>query len=191
MTPSGSRSLAAAAKSRLVRGAKRAHTNRGNLVTRAALILLAVVFLGLFIVLPLAVVFIEASRKGVSAYFAAFNDPVAWSAIRLTLIAARIAVPLNVVFGLAASWSIAKFEFRGRQLLLTLIDLPFSVSPVLSGLVYVLLLGAQGYLGPWLIAHDIKVIFAVPVLTFPRNSSLVHLVFEVAFRESAWDFQSW
>ena len=154
--------MAGTAGSRLTRATHRAHVNRGNPLGRAALIVLALAFLGLFVVMPLAVVFVEAFRKGAGAYFEAFRDPIAWSAIKLTLLAAGISVPLNVVFGIAASWSIAKFEFRGRQLLLTLIDLPFSVSPVLSGLVFVLLFGAQGYLGPWLIEHDIKIIFAVP-----------------------------
>lgn len=126
------------------------------------LITLALSFLALFLLLPLVVVFTEALRKGLGAYFASFNDADALSAIRLTLLAAGISVPLNLVFGIAAAWCIAKFDFMGRNLLLTLIDLPFTVSPVVSGLIYVLLFGLQGWMGPWLIEHDIKIIFAVP-----------------------------
>ena len=119
-------------------------------------------FLALFLLVPLASVFAHALSKGVLPYIKSFQDPVTFSAIKLTLIAAGIAVPLNCVFGVAAAWAITKFQFRGKQLLITLIDLPFSVSPVISGLIYVLLFGAQGTLGPWLAAHDIKIIFAVP-----------------------------
>ncbi|HEY5994832.1 MAG TPA: sulfate ABC transporter permease subunit CysW [Gallionellaceae bacterium] len=119
-------------------------------------------FLLLFLGLPLAAVFVEALRKGWHLYVSALQEPDAWSALSLTLLAAAIAVPANLVFGVAASWAIAKFEFRGKSLLITLIDLPFAVSPVVSGLVYVLLFGAQGWFGPWLQAHDIKLIFAVP-----------------------------
>jgi sulfate transport system permease protein len=126
------------------------------------LIIVAAVFLIFFLFLPLAIVFSSALAKGASAYFAAFREPDARSAIELTLLAAGIAVPLNLVFGVAAAWTIAKFEFVGKSLLITLIDLPFSVSPVVSGLIYVLLFGLQGLLGPWLAAHDIKIIFAVP-----------------------------
>ena len=129
---------------------------------RVLLTLAAVVFLLLFLVLPVIVVFSEALKRGVGAYFAAFADHDAQAAIRLTLTVAAIAVPLNLVFGLAASWAIAKFEFMGKNLLITLIDLPFSVSPVVSGLVYVLLFGAQGIFGPWLQAHGIEIIFALP-----------------------------
>jgi sulfate transport system permease protein len=129
---------------------------------RMALIALALTFLALFLILPVIVVFSEALRKGVSVYLAAFEDPDAQAAIRLTLIVAAIAVPLNMIFGIAASWAIAKFEFHGKSLLITLIDLPFSISPVVSGLIYVLLFGAQGYFGPWLKAHDIEIIFALP-----------------------------
>jgi sulfate/thiosulfate transport system permease protein len=107
-------------------------------------------------------VFFEALRKGFETYFAAIVEPDALAAIQLTLLAAGIAVPLNLVFGVAAAWAITKFEFRGKQLLITLIDLPFSVSPVVAGLIYVLVFGAQGWLGPWLQAHDIKAIFALP-----------------------------
>ena len=129
---------------------------------RALLIGIAVVFLALFLVLPLVTVFIQAFAKGWSAYLAAFSETDARSAIRLTLLTAAIAVPFNLVFGVMASWAIAKFEFAGKNLLVTLIDLPFSVSPVVSGLIYVLVFGAQGLLGPWLLAHDIQIIFAVP-----------------------------
>ncbi|MHB1400249.1 MAG: sulfate ABC transporter permease subunit CysW [Trichloromonadaceae bacterium] len=119
-------------------------------------------FLTLFLFVPLVAVFAEAFRKGFEAYFASFNEPAALAAIKLTLITAAIAVPLNLVFGLAAAWAIAKFNFRGKSLLITLIDLPFAVSPVISGLIYVLLFGLQGWLGPWLAEHDVKIIFAVP-----------------------------
>ena len=127
-----------------------------------ALILVAVLFMVSFLIVPLAAVFYEAFRKGADAYFAALSEPDAWSAIKLTLLVAAISVPVNLVFGVAAAWCIAKFDFRGKALLITLIDLPFSVSPIVSGLIYVLVFGAQGWFGPWLQAHDIKVIFAVP-----------------------------
>jgi sulfate transport system permease protein len=117
---------------------------------KAALITLAMGFLGVFLVLPLTAVFVEALRKGLGAYFASFRDPAAIEAIKLTLLAAGISLPLNAVFGLAASWAIAKFEFWGKSLLITLIDLPFAVSPVISGLIFVLLFGLQGWLGGWL-----------------------------------------
>lgn len=123
---------------------------------------IALVFMFLFLVLPLAAVFTEALRKGWDAYWEALKEPDAWAAIRLTLITAAVAVPLNLVFGVAAAWAIAKFEFRGKSFLTTLIDLPFSVSPVVAGLIYVLVFGAQGWLGPWLMEHDIKIVFAVP-----------------------------
>jgi sulfate transport system permease protein len=123
---------------------------------------IAVVFLIVFVVLPLVVVFAQAFSKGVGAYFSALSDPEALSAIRLTLVVAAISVSLNLVFGVVAAWAIAKFDFRGKTFLISLIDLPFSVSPVISGLVFVLLFGAQGYLGPWLQAHNIHVLFAVP-----------------------------
>ena len=129
---------------------------------RGVLIAIALTFLTLFLFVPLVAVFAEAFRKGWEAYVAAIVEEDAISAIKLTLITAVIAVPLNLVFGVAASWCIAKFEFRGKSFLLTLIDLPFSVSPVISGLIYVLLFGAQGWLGPWLQEHDIKILFAVP-----------------------------
>lgn len=129
---------------------------------RRTLIGLALIFLALFLFIPLISVFYEALKKGVDVYFAAITEPDARAAIRLTLIAAAIAVPLNLIFGVAAAWAIAKFEFRGKNILTTLIDLPFSVSPVIAGLIYVLVFGLQGWLGPWLAEHDIKIIFAVP-----------------------------
>ncbi|MBA5638183.1 sulfate ABC transporter permease subunit CysW [Duganella sp. LX20W] len=129
---------------------------------RGVLLAVALVFLTLFLFVPLAAVFAEAFSKGWHAYLEAISEDDALAAIRLTLLTAAIAVPLNVVFGVAASWCIAKFSFRGKSLLLTLIDLPFSVSPVISGLIYVLLFGAQGWFGPWLQTHDIKLLFAVP-----------------------------
>ena len=129
---------------------------------RRILIGLALAFLGLFLFMPLAVVFHQALSKGVAVYWRAVTDPDALAAIRLTLLAAAIAVPLNLVFGVAAAWAIAHFEFRGKSLLTPFIDLPFSVSPVISGLIYVLVFGLQGWFGPWLADHDIKVIFAVP-----------------------------
>jgi sulfate/thiosulfate transport system permease protein len=129
---------------------------------RRTLIGVALVFMFLFLVLPLAAVFTEALRKGLDAYLDALKDPDAWSAIRLTFFTALVAVPLNLVFGVAAAWAVAKYEFRGKSFLTTLIDLPFSVSPVVAGLIYVLVFGAQGWLGPWLAEHDIKIVFAVP-----------------------------
>ena len=129
---------------------------------RWLLIGVALLFLGLFLVVPLAAVFVEAFAKGVGYYFHTFNDANTLSAIKLTFITAAIAVPLNCVFGVAAAWAIAKFDFRGKTVLITLIDLPFSVSPVVSGMIFVLLFGAQGLLGPWLLAHNIRIIFAVP-----------------------------
>src|SRR5436190_18557152 len=129
---------------------------------RWSLIAVAVLFLGVFLFMPLTVVFASALAKGVAVYFAALREPDALAAIRWTLIAAGIAVPLNLIFGVAAAWAIGKFDFVGKSFLVTLIDLPFSVSPVVSGLIYVLIFGAQGWLGPWMSAHDFKVIFAVP-----------------------------
>jgi sulfate transport system permease protein len=131
---------------------------------RALLVASAVAFLGVFLLLPLLVVFVEALRQGVAVYLQNMSQPEAWSAIRLTLLVAAIAVPLNLVFGIAAAWAMARFEFRGKAMLGALIDLPFSVSPVVSGLVYVLLFGAQGWFGPWLVAHGVAIIFAVPGL---------------------------
>jgi len=126
------------------------------------LIAVAVVYLGLFLVVPVIAVFAKALEKGVATYWAAISDPMALAAIRLTIITAAIAVPLNTLFGLAASWAIAKFDFPGKNILMTVIDLPFSVSPVISGMIFVLLFGAQGVFGAWLMAHDMKIIFAVP-----------------------------
>jgi sulfate transport system permease protein len=123
---------------------------------------IALVFMFLFLVLPLAAVFTEALRKGWDAYWEALKEPDAWAAIRLTLLTAAVAVPLNLAFGIAAAWAIAKYEFKGKSFLTTLIDLPFSVSPVVAGLIYVLVFGAQGWFGPWLMEHDIKIVFAVP-----------------------------
>jgi sulfate transport system permease protein len=141
---------------------------------RRTLIGVALVFLTLFLFVPLVSVFFEAFKKGVDTYLAAITEPDARSAVWLTLLAAGISVPLNLVFGLAASWCIAKFDFRGKNLLLTLIDLPFSVSPVISGLIFVLIFGLQGWFGEWLRDHDLKVIFALPgivlatvFITFP------------------------
>ena len=132
---------------------------------RFVMIAIAVVFLTVFVVLPLVVVFAQAFSKGIGAYFSALSDPEALSAIRLTLWVAAISVGLNLVFGLTAAWAIAKFDFRGKTLLISLIDLPFSVSPVIAGLVFVLLFGAQGYWGPWLQSHNLHVLFAVPGIT--------------------------
>ena len=148
------------ANSRTVRRAQ-AGTTEAPWV-RYTLITLALAFMLLFLVLPLAAVFAEALRKGFGAYLEGLREPDAWSAIKLTLITALIAVPLNLVFGVAAAWCIAKYEFKGKAFLTTLVDLPFSVSPVVAGLIYVLMFGAQGWFGPWLQAHDIKIIFAVP-----------------------------
>ena len=132
---------------------------------RYIIIALAVTFLSVFVVLPLVVVFAQAFSKGVGAYFSALAEPEALAAIQLTLLVAAISVTLNLVFGVCAAWAIAKFDFRGKTFLITLIDLPFSVSPVISGLVFVLLFGAQGYFGPWLQAHDVHILFAVPGIT--------------------------
>ena len=129
---------------------------------RRGLIALALLFLVSILFLPLVIVFVEAFKKGAETFLQAFTDRDTLAAVRLTLLVAAIAVPFNVVFGLSASWAIAKFDFRGKNLLLSLIDLPFSVSPVISGLVYVLIFGAQGWLGPWAKAHHVEIIFAVP-----------------------------
>jgi len=129
---------------------------------RISLITLAWAVFALFLLLPLYVVLSEALSRGLGTFFQAIAEPDALSALKLTLIALGISVPLNLVFGVAAAWCVAKFEFRGKSLLVTLIDLPFSVSPVIAGLIYVLMFGAQGWLGPWLAEHDIQIIFAVP-----------------------------
>ncbi|MEW6341529.1 MAG: sulfate ABC transporter permease subunit CysW [Pseudomonadota bacterium] len=149
------------------RGAANAAARRSDPVTEPRLVRwlltgIALLFLALFLVVPLVAVFYQALSKGIGFYLDALADPDAVSAIKLTLLTAAIAVPLNLAFGLAASWCIAKFEFKGKALLTTLIDLPFSVSPVISGLVYVLMFGAQGWFGPWLQDHDVQIIFAVP-----------------------------
>ncbi len=142
-------------------------TVRKNTVTEPAwfrwlLIAIAMLWLTLFLFVPLVSVFAEALNKGFAAYLAAFDDPNAWSAIYLTLLAAAISVPLNLVFGVSAAWAIARFDFRGKSFLLTMIDLPFAVSPVIAGLIYVLVFGLQGWCGEWLSDHNIKIIFAVP-----------------------------
>ena len=135
---------------------------RDPLRVRVALIGAALLFLALFIGLPLITVFVQAFAEGWSAYRSAITDPISLAAVRLTLLTAAIAVPINMIFGIMAAWVITKFRFYGRSLLITLIDIPFSVSPVIAGLIYVLLFGLQGWFGPWLKGHDIKVIFAVP-----------------------------
>ena len=148
-------------QSRLTKFEKRSATQESPWV-RYLILTLALSFFAFFLLLPLIAVFTEGLRKGVQTYFEALLDDNTLSALKLTLLAAGIAVPLNLIFGVAAAWAIAKFEFRGKQLLTTLIDLPFSVSPVVAGLIYVLLFGAQGWFGPWLSTHDIRIIFAVP-----------------------------
>lgn len=161
------------------------HAGRARVATkdpwwlRALLISVTLGSVGLLLVLPLATVFVEALRQGVSGYLKSFRDPAAWQAIMLTLISTGVSLPLNLVFGLAASWAIAKFEFRGKSLLITLIDLPFAVSPVISGLVFVLLFGLQGWLGPWLAAHDLKIIFAAPGIVL----ATVFVTFPLVARE--------
>lgn len=158
---------------------------------RLIIIAVALIFMTVFVVLPLAVVFAQAFSKGVAAYLAALSDPEAFAAIRLTLLVAAISVSANLIFGVIAAWAIAKFDFRGKTFLITLIDLPFSVSPVIAGLVFVLLFGAQGYWGPWLQAHNIHVLFAVPgivlatiFVTFPFVArSLIPLMQEQGTQE--------
>jgi sulfate/thiosulfate transport system permease protein len=135
---------------------------RGQGPARLVLIAVALLFLGLFLLMPLLVVFVQALAKGIGAYFVAISDPVAWTAVRLTLYVAAIAVPCNLVFGVAAAWAIAKFNFRGKSALITLIDLPFAVSPVIAGLVFVLLFGSHGWFGGFFRMHHIRVVFAVP-----------------------------
>jgi sulfate transport system permease protein len=148
--------------SRLGAKATRRISTQEPVWVRWVLTFVALAFLGLMLFVPLAAVFWEALRKGIAVYGKALIEPDALAAIRLTLMTAAIAVPFNLVFGVAAAWAIAKFDFRGKNLLITLIDLPFAVSPVVSGLIYVLLFGAQGWFGPWLMEHDIRIIFAVP-----------------------------
>jgi sulfate/thiosulfate transport system permease protein len=165
------------------------HTEPG--LIRFVIIALALIFLSVFVILPLAVVFAQAFAKGTGAFVAALSDPEARSAIRLTLLVAAISVGLNLVFGVIAAWAIAKFDFHGKTFLVTLIDLPFSVSPVISGLVFVLLFGAQGYWGAWLQSHDVHVLFAAPgialatiFVTFPFVArSLIPLMQEQGTQE--------
>jgi sulfate/thiosulfate transport system permease protein len=140
----------------------RAQARRDPPIARWGLTALALGFLGIFLVVPFAAIFAQAFANGAVEYVRAILEPDAQSALRLTLLTAALAVPMNVVFGVAAAWAIARFEFRGKAALITLIDLPFAVSPVISGLVFVLLFGAQGFLGPWLAEHDIRIVFAVP-----------------------------
>ncbi|UIP32608.1 sulfate ABC transporter permease subunit CysW [Stutzerimonas kunmingensis] len=137
-------------------------TRRGNALGRRLLIVAAWLVFALFLLLPLLIVVSEALKQGFSTFFTAIFEPDALAALKLTLLAVGISVPLNLVFGVAAAWCVSKYEFRGKSLLVTLIDLPFSVSPVIAGLIYVLLFGAQGYLGEWLSDHDIQIVFAVP-----------------------------
>lgn len=134
------------------------------IAVRAGLTLIALAYLLVFLVVPLVAVFAQALEKGWAAYANAVREPMALSALRLTLLTAAVAVPLNLVFGVAAAWAIAKFDFRGKNALVTLIDLPFAVSPVIAGMIFILLFGRQGYAGPWLEAHGLKVVFAVPGL---------------------------
>jgi len=165
------------------------HTEPG--LIRFVIIALALIFLSVFVILPLAVVFAQAFAKGTGAFVAALSDPEARSAIRLTLLVAAISVGLNLVFGVIAAWAIAKFDFHGKTFLVTLIDLPFSVSPVIAGLVFVLLFGAQGYWGAWLQSHDVHVLFAAPgialatiFVTFPFVArSLIPLMQEQGTQE--------
>lgn len=155
-------SAADATSSALPRRSERADARTEPRFVRYGIIALAVAFLTVFIVLPLAMVFAQALAKGAATYLGALAEPEARSAIRLTLAVATISVGLNVVFGVIMAWAVAKFEFAGRTLLVSLIDLPFSVSPVIAGLVFVLLFGAQGFFGAWLIAHNIPILFALP-----------------------------
>jgi sulfate transport system permease protein len=141
---------------------ERSGATRDSVLVKSVVLMLSLGFFGIFLLLPLFSVFAEALHKGWVYYFNALTEPDTWSAIKLTLLDAGISVPLNLVFGVAASWAIAKFDFRGKHLLITLIDIPFSVSPVIAGLIYVLIFGAQGWFGSYLSDHDIKIIFAVP-----------------------------
>lgn len=143
-------------------GGKCRQETRDPLFVRILLISISCTFIGVLLLFPLLVVFAEAFRDGWRGYLASFSDPAAWQAIKLTLIAAGIAVPLNLVFGVAAAWAITKFHFPGKSVLISLIDLPFAISPVISGLIYVLMFGLQGWLGPWLKEYDLQIIFAVP-----------------------------
>src|ERR1700750_3204083 len=170
---------------------RHADTRTEPWLVRVVIIAVAVAFLSVFVVLPLVVVFAQAFSRGVVAYISALTDPEALSAIRLTLCIAAISVSLNLVFGVIAAWAITKFEFPGKTFLISLIDLPFSVSPVISGLVFVLLFGAQGFFGPWMQAHNIQVLFAVPgialattFVTFPFvGRALIPLMHEQGTQE--------
>lgn len=146
----------------MVRSGKAERSTGDPAWVKTLLIGFTLLSLSLLLILPLAIVFIEAFRHGIGAYLRSFHDAAAWHAIKLTLIATLISLPINLIFGLAAAWAIAKFDFLGKSLLITLIDLPFAVSPVIAGLVFVLMFGAQGWWGPWLAEHDMKIIFAVP-----------------------------
>ena len=141
---------------------ERSSATKDSAIVKYTVLLLSLSFFGVFLLLPLLSVFSEALHKGWIYYIHSLTEPDTWSAIKLTLLAAGISVPLNLIFGIAASWAIAKFDFRGKHFLITLIDIPFSVSPVIAGLIYVLVFGAQGWFGTWLGDHDIKIIFAVP-----------------------------
>jgi sulfate transport system permease protein len=154
--------MAGTTRSRTTAGGHGKRKPRESPLVQWSLILLSLVFLGFFIVLPLAAVFTQALEKGLPDYLASLKEPNSIAAIKLTLITAAIAVPINLVFGVVASWAIAKFDFRGKNLLITLIDLPFAVSPVIAGLLFVLLFGQNGWFGPWLQANDTKIIFATP-----------------------------
>ncbi len=154
--------VSGAALSSAFRPSRAGFARREGAVARILLIGVALSFLVLFLALPLAIVFLEAFSRGWSAYWAGLSDPDSIAAIRLTLLVAAIAVPINIVIGIAGAWAIAKHDFRGKSLLISLVDLPFSVSPVIAGLVYVLLFGAQGYFGPWLKGQGIQIIFALP-----------------------------
>ena len=154
--------VSSAASAETVKAPRQPKAGQDPAVVRWGLTALALGALGLFIVLPLVTVFVQALSKGVSVYLAAIREPDTLSAIKLSLLAAGIAVPLNLVFGVAAAWAVTKFQFKGKSVLTSLIDIPFAVSPVVSGLIYVLVFGAQGWFGDWLSAHDIRIIFAVP-----------------------------
>ncbi|WP_316177284.1 sulfate ABC transporter permease subunit CysW [Bradyrhizobium sp. SZCCHNRI1009] len=155
-------SVASSATGRRVAQAGRPDPRTEPRLVRIVITTLALAFLSVFVVLPLIVVFVEAFGKGIAAYFSALADAEAWDAIRLTLLVALVSVGTNLVFGLCAAWAIAKFDFPGKTFLITLIDLPFSVSPVISGLVFVLLFGAQGFFGPWMQRHGLQILFAFP-----------------------------
>jgi sulfate transport system permease protein len=155
-------SLEALARSTPLSAPRKSHAIGDAAWVKWLCILSALAFLGLFLLVPLLVVFTEAFKKGIATYLAAITEAEARNAIRLTLVTALIAVPLNTVFGIAAAWAIARFQFKGKTVLITLIDLPFAVSPVIAGLIFVLLFGARGVLGPWLGEHNLKIVFAVP-----------------------------